>query len=251
MALNAAGLASAGDGIQILERDGFRRASTQGVLAFGLPTYGEIGADAVDPADFEPCAPPAEPDKPTATLSASTVAPGGTLTVSGTGFTPGEPVVATLHSTPIELGTVTADADGVATLTFTVPADLEPGDHRVELVGQRSGVVVSVAFEVLGVDVPGAPPGHRPDDGHPSRHRGGAARARRDPRRAGPPSTGGLRLMRRSVSTALAASCWPPARSSPLPHRRRRPRRPPARRAPASRWSSTSASWAAACRSVA
>lgn len=158
VALNAAGLASAGDGIQILERDGFRRASTQGALAFGLPTYGEIGTDAVDPADFEPCARPPEPGKPTATLSASTVAPGGTLTVEGTGFTPGEPVVATLHSTPIELGTVTADADGVATLAFTVPADLEPGDHRVELVGQRSGVVVSVAFEVLGVDAPGALP---------------------------------------------------------------------------------------------
>lgn len=155
IALNQAGLTSADDGVQVLERDGFRRATTQGVLAFGLPTYGEIGADPVDPSDFVPCIvePPVIP-APTATLSATTVLPGGQLTVSGTGFTPGERVAATLRSTPVDLGTTTADAEGAVSLTFTVPADIEPGDHRVELVGQRSGVRVSVAFEVLGAEVP-------------------------------------------------------------------------------------------------
>lgn len=158
VALNQAGLASAGDGVQVLERDGFRRATTQGVLAFGLPTYGEINAEPIDPTDFEPCPSVEEPDRPTATLSATTVSPGGQLTVSGTGFTPGEPVDVTLHSTAVALGTVIADAEGAAALTFTVPADLEPGEHRVELVGQRSGVRVSVAFEVLGVEDPSTLP---------------------------------------------------------------------------------------------
>lgn len=155
VALNAAGFASGGDGIQILERDGFRRASTQGVLAFGLPSYSEIGVGAVDPAAFEPCTvdPPPVADA-AGTLSATTVVAGGTLTVSGVGFLPGESVKITLHSTPIELGTVTAAADKTVSLTFTVPADIEPGDHTIKLLGLTSGRVVELPFEVLGVDVP-------------------------------------------------------------------------------------------------
>ena len=154
VALNAAGLTSAGDGIQVLERDGFRRASTQGVLAFGLPGYAEIGDDAVDPGDFTPC--PIDPPAPVTkgTLSATQVVAGGQLTVSGTGFEPGETVEATLHSTPIDLGTVTADANGAVSLTFTVPADLEPGVHSVDLVGRQSGARLSLEFEVLGVELP-------------------------------------------------------------------------------------------------
>ena len=165
IALNQAGLTSADDGVQVLERDGFRRASTQGVLAFGLPSYGEVGAAPVVPAAFEPCGAPVAPTPtpsptpaptptPTAALSAATVAPGGQLTVTGTGFTPGETVTATLFSTPIHLGTVSADAAGTASLVFVVPADIEPGEHRVELVGLSSGVRVSAPFEVLGVEVP-------------------------------------------------------------------------------------------------
>ena len=65
---------------------------------------------------------------------------------------------ATLHSTPIDLGTVTADDEGAVTLTFTVPADLEPGVHTVDLVGQTSGTTVSVGFEVQAAPVVGAAP---------------------------------------------------------------------------------------------
>jgi LPXTG-motif cell wall-anchored protein len=146
VALNQGGLSAAGDGIQILERDGFRRASTQGVLALGMPTYGEIGTTAVDPAAFTPCL---DPVTPTGSVSPSTVVAGGQLTVSAVGFTPGELVDATVRSTPVAVGTATADADGAVVLTFTVPADVEPGMHEVVLVGQTSGVTVSVPFEVL------------------------------------------------------------------------------------------------------
>jgi hypothetical protein len=159
VALNAAGLASAADGVQILERDGFRRASTQGVLALGLPSYGEIDAAPVVPSDYSPCAePPATPVEPSGTVSASSVVAGGQLTVDAIGFTPGETVGATLHSTPIDLGTVVADDEGAVSLTFTVPADLEPGEHRVDLVGQTSGTTVSVGFEVLAAPVSGPAP---------------------------------------------------------------------------------------------
>jgi LPXTG-motif cell wall-anchored protein len=156
VALNQTAFTAAGDGVQVLERDGFRRAATQGVLALGLPSYGEIGASAVDPAAYATCVDPVEPS---GSVSAPSVVAGGQLTVSGVGFAPGELVDATLHSAPVAVGTTTADGDGAVVLTFTVPSDLEPGMHRVELVGRTSGVVVSVPFEVLAVgEVPGTLP---------------------------------------------------------------------------------------------
>ena len=53
------------------------------------------------------------------------VAPGseigpGVVTFGAIGFTPGEQVVVTLHSTPRALGTVTVDANGSVTITFEV-----------------------------------------------------------------------------------------------------------------------------------
>ena len=49
---------------------------------------------------------------------------------SAVGFTPGELVDATVRSTPVAVGTATADADGAVVLTFTVPADRRAGDAR-------------------------------------------------------------------------------------------------------------------------
>ena len=150
VALNPAGLAAAADGIQVLERDGFRRATTQGVLAFGLPSYSEIGASAIDPAAFVPCpVPPPLLPPPTGSLSAGTVAPGGSLTVTASGFDAGESVTATLHSAPVSLGTLAADGTGAVSLTFIVPADLEPGTHALELVGASSARTLSLTFEVV------------------------------------------------------------------------------------------------------
>jgi hypothetical protein len=138
LSLNAAGETSAGDGIQILERDSFRRATTQGVLAFGLPSYAEIGASAVDPADFVPCDPGAV---------GGAFEPGGTITIFAEGFYPGEKVRATLHSTPVVLGTTTADEDGHVFMTVTLPDDLAPGRHEIHVVGLTSGhTVVLAAF---------------------------------------------------------------------------------------------------------
>ncbi len=74
---------------------------------------------------------------------------GDSVTVTASGFQPGEEVVATLFSTPISLGSATADSTGGLVATFTIPADIEPGDHRIELVGRSSGRTVSVAIEVL------------------------------------------------------------------------------------------------------
>jgi LPXTG-motif cell wall-anchored protein len=87
---------------------------------------------------------------PDATASPASVAPGGKVVVSGDGFLPHEQVKGTLHSTPVALGTETADANGKATFSITVPADLAPGAHSVELVGDTSGVEVTAAITVTG-----------------------------------------------------------------------------------------------------
>ena len=79
-------------------------------------------------------APVADPADATALTEATrggfeATAHGSLLTLSG--LTPNASYRVVLHSTPMELGTLTADAQG--TLAIEVPADLPAGDHRVAL----------------------------------------------------------------------------------------------------------------------
>lgn len=143
IARDQAGYDGAADGISILERDGFRRATGQAVLAFGLPAYSEIGATPIAQASLTPCA-------ATGSTSVSTVAPGAPVTVSGAGFLPGEQVAVTLFSTPVRLATATADGSGAVQQQVIIPADVEPGRHNLELVGLTSGARVRLDIEVLG-----------------------------------------------------------------------------------------------------
>jgi hypothetical protein len=86
---------------------------------------------------------------PTAsTVAERTLAAGARQTVTLGGFQPGEMVHGVLHSTPVDLGTVQAGADGVATFTFLVPAGFEVGAHSVEMTGLTSGIVGEVSFVV-------------------------------------------------------------------------------------------------------
>jgi hypothetical protein len=91
---------------------------------------------------------------PTATAPAGTsvastsVAAGEQQTVSIGGFQPNEMVHGVLHSTPVDLGTVQADAEGVATFTFTVPAGFETGIHSVTMTGVTSGITGEATFTV-------------------------------------------------------------------------------------------------------
>ena len=83
-----------------------------------------------------------------ASVSPSVVTPSASVTATGTGFAPGEPVTATVHSTPVDLGTYAADAHGSVTIHFTVPSDLEPGTHALVLTGLTSGHVDGAVFVV-------------------------------------------------------------------------------------------------------
>jgi hypothetical protein len=83
------------------------------------------------------------------------VVAGRSQTVAAGGFLPAEQVRGTLHSTPVDLGVVTADGAGAADVQLTVPPDLEPGQHTVTLRGLTSGAVATATFTV-------AAPGGRP-----------------------------------------------------------------------------------------
>ena len=130
------------------DRSQWTRATAQGALGLGLPAYGGIGVVAPEPAGLTAIACPAPPAAPTIAASAPSVVAGGQVTVTAAGFAPGETVDATLHSTPRPLGAFTATGDGTVVAVVTIPADLEPGLHRIELVGRTSGVRVAVPIEV-------------------------------------------------------------------------------------------------------
>lgn len=85
---------------------------------------------------------------PTSTAASRSVPLGGAQTVSAVGFAAGETVTGVLHSAPVDLGSVKADASGTATLRFTVPSALATGAHDVVLTGATSGLSASVTFEV-------------------------------------------------------------------------------------------------------
>ncbi|MBV7363305.1 hypothetical protein KRX54_02495 [Actinomycetaceae bacterium TAE3-ERU4] len=69
------------------------------------------------------------------------------VTVMVEGFKPGKPVSFELHSKVFQLGTVTADAKGAATLTFRVPKEISFGLHSVQAVqdGTRAGVPLIIS----------------------------------------------------------------------------------------------------------
>lgn len=64
---------------------------------------------------------------------------GSDLTITGTGFLPGEEVEVTFGIGGPVVGTFTADEDGTFSGTFTVPEDAEDGEYPVVATGVESG----------------------------------------------------------------------------------------------------------------
>ncbi|WP_127792138.1 hypothetical protein [Agromyces sp. LHK192] len=102
----------------------------------------------------EPTEQPTEPtEQPTEgatlTLSATELSPGEEFDLEGTGFAPDESVAVELHSEPIPVGSLAADASGAVAGTLTVPAGAPAGAHRVVVTGATSGVTAAVDITVL------------------------------------------------------------------------------------------------------
>lgn len=96
------------------------------------------------PPGTEPTAPPLPgADVPfSVTLSSTQVRAGGTITVDVAGATRDGSVEVWLHSTPVRLAVVPADASGAASRTVTIPAATETGTHRIRVVDTTTGVAV-------------------------------------------------------------------------------------------------------------
>ncbi len=72
-------------------------------------------------------------------VSTPTVVVGDQLSVTATGYPAGSVVTFTLHSTPVVLGSAVADANGQATLVFTLPVGTTPGVHQITANGVPLG----------------------------------------------------------------------------------------------------------------
>ena len=73
---------------------------------------------------------------------------GDLQSAQGLGFLPGEDVVVTVHSDPINIGRVPANILGTVPVSFQVPKDFAQGRHTVEFAGTTSGTV-TVDFSVV------------------------------------------------------------------------------------------------------
>lgn len=83
------------------------------------------------------------------------VHPGDTITVTGTGVQPHATVTVVLHSTPVTLGTVKADASGAFSATVTIPASTPVGAHTVVVTAKAAGtpdVTGSTPLTVVAAD---------------------------------------------------------------------------------------------------
>lgn len=83
----------------------------------------------------------------------SPIASGMSVNLSGTGFTPNAEVEAYLASTPVLLGSTTADASGAALLTVTIPSNFE-GNHSLLLFEPVSGLIQRQVVEIANAELP-------------------------------------------------------------------------------------------------
>ncbi|HSY16477.1 MAG TPA: hypothetical protein VK816_10840 [Jatrophihabitantaceae bacterium] len=114
---------------------------------------GGFAAAASATATYPPATPTSTPTSDTGagTITAANTnpSPGGTDSVTATGFLPGETASFDLHSVVVHLGDSTVDAAGNATLSFTIPSSFS-GAHTVTVTGLTSGRVQSIGINVGG-----------------------------------------------------------------------------------------------------
>lgn len=81
---------------------------------------------------------------------------GQPVTITARNFAPNSQVRFELHSDPIHLGTVTADAHGTATLTVVLPT-VDAGQHTIVAIGSdgtRATIAITVAAAPAGPGLP-------------------------------------------------------------------------------------------------
>ncbi|MCW2634295.1 MAG: uncharacterized protein JWQ99_662 [Blastococcus sp.] len=94
--------------------------------------------------------------EPTGSASTVRVPAGGTVTLVGSGFLPGENVTVRLHGDGSVLGTAVAGADGTVRTEVRIPSDTASGTAQVDLVGDSSAIISGVALQVAAQARPAA-----------------------------------------------------------------------------------------------
>lgn len=117
-----------------------------------------------------------EPAPAAVTVSADSVAAGGSITVAGTGFAADAALRIELRSTPVTIGSTVADAAGAFRATVTIPADTAAGAHSVVVI-DPAGVETVVPLAVTAAPDGDQPGGDQPDDDQPVQTPGGAGSA--------------------------------------------------------------------------
>jgi hypothetical protein len=84
-----------------------------------------------------------------------TLTVGESVTLVLHGFTAGEAIGVTLHSTTQTLAPATASSAGTVTYAFTMPTGLDPGAHTVVFVGATSGLTTTWQFSLVAPAVEG------------------------------------------------------------------------------------------------
>lgn len=97
-------------------------------------------------------------------LSATTVKEGGSVAVDVKGLEPTTEYKVLLHSDPFALGTLTTDADGSASGTFTLPKGVS-GEHTIMVGDLKAALTITAAPKPKPTDkpttpAPGTPSGH-------------------------------------------------------------------------------------------
>ena len=84
-------------------------------------------------------------DGGTGTANGVVAQPGDQVTGTATGFTPSGSVDAELHSTPVDLGSFSADNNGTVNFSVVIPLGTPTGSHQLILTDQTTGAIGDAA----------------------------------------------------------------------------------------------------------
>lgn len=110
-------------------------------------------SDPTDPSDSTAPTPPAEDSLVSANAGSVTIVgiDGATVVLGSMGAAPGSTVYGTIYSTPHPLGAAVVRADG--TVSFSLPAGLEPGVHKIVLQDASGRLLGWVGIHLTGSGV--------------------------------------------------------------------------------------------------
>lgn len=89
---------------------------------------------------------------PSASVTPASVKRGESITINAAGFNGNTDLTFTVHSSPVTAGTARTNAEGSASLAWTIPADFDGGKHRV-VVTDAAGHSAEAEFTVTVPDV--------------------------------------------------------------------------------------------------